>query len=89
MALIHINDLCVTARFKETQLTRIRREEAVTIHVDAIGRDFSGHIQSIFEETGTLYGLLPGENATGNYVKVVRIAFNPGQDFSLLGQLFG
>ena len=95
MALIQVNDLWVTARFKATQLARMRRGQAVTIHVDAIDRDFRGHVQSIFENTGTLYGLLPSEAITGNYLKVVRIAFDPGQDFSRLrracppSQLFG
>jgi membrane fusion protein, multidrug efflux system len=88
MALTQMNDasdLWVTANFKETQLARMRRGQAVTIHVDALGRDFKGHVLSMPGATGSLYELLPPENATGNYVKIVqrlpvRITFDPGQD---------
>jgi membrane fusion protein, multidrug efflux system len=84
MTLIQVNDLWVTARFKETQLGRMRREQAVTIHVDAIGHDFRGHVQSTFEEPAFPPGLLASENATINDVTLVRIAFDPGQDFTHL-----
>jgi membrane fusion protein (multidrug efflux system) len=89
MALTQVNDLWVTANFKETQLKRMRPGEPVTIRVDALGRDFRGHVQSMPGATGSLYDLLPPENATGNYVKVVqrlpvRILFDAGQDLSRL-----
>jgi membrane fusion protein (multidrug efflux system) len=83
------SDLWVTANFKETQLAQMRHGQPVTIHVDALGRDFKGHVLSMPGATGSLYELLPPENATGNYVKIVqrlpvRITFDPGQDLSHL-----
>ncbi len=89
MALTQVNDLWVTANFKETQLKRMHPGQPVTIRVDALGRDFRGHVQSMPGATGSLYDLLPPENATGNYVKVVqrlpvRILFDAGQDISRL-----
>lgn len=83
------NDLWVTANFKETQLARMRRYQPVTIHVDALGRDFKGHVLNMPGATGSLYELLPPENATGNYVKIVqrlpvRITFDAGQDLAHL-----
>lgn len=88
MALTQMNDasdLWVTANFKETQLARMRHGQRVTIDVDALGRDLKGHVLSMPGATGSLYELLPPENATGNYVKIVqrlpvRITFDPGQD---------
>ena len=79
------SDLWVTADFKETQLARMRHGQPATLHVDALGRDFKGHVLSMPGATGALYELLPPENATGNYVKIVqrlpvRITFDPGQD---------
>jgi membrane fusion protein (multidrug efflux system) len=79
----------VTANFKETQLARMRAGQPVTIHVDALGRDFKGHVENMPGATGSLYDLLPPENATGNYVKIVqrlpvRILFESGQDLSQL-----
>jgi membrane fusion protein (multidrug efflux system) len=81
--------LWVTANFKETQLARMRPGQAVTIHLDALGHDFEGHIDNMPGATGSLYDLLPPENATGNYVKIVqrlpvRIAFDRGQDLTQL-----
>jgi membrane fusion protein, multidrug efflux system len=89
MALTQRNQLWVTANFKETQLAHMHREQPVTIHVDALGRDFKGQVQGMPGATGSLYELLPPENATGNYVKIVqrlpvRIAFDQGQDLSHL-----
>jgi membrane fusion protein, multidrug efflux system len=83
------HQLWVTANFKETQLARMRPGQPVTIHVDALGRDFEGHIENMPGATGSLYDLLPPENATGNYVKIVqrlpvRIAFDRGQDLTQL-----
>jgi membrane fusion protein (multidrug efflux system) len=63
----------VTANFKESQLTRMRAGQKVSISVDAYpGRDFPGHVDSIQAGTGARFSLLPPENATGNYVKVVQ-----------------
>jgi membrane fusion protein (multidrug efflux system) len=89
MALSQMDDLWVTADFKETQLKRMHPGEPATIHVDALGRDFKGYVQNMPGATGSLYDLLPPENATGNYVKIVqrlpvRIAFDRGQDLTQL-----
>ncbi len=63
----------VTANFKETQLTLMRRGQPVSIHVDAFpGVDFTGHVDSIQRGAGQAFQLLPPQNATGNYVKVVQ-----------------
>ena len=63
----------VTANFKETQLTDMRPGQPVTIRVDAYpGVDFKGHVDSIMHGSGSHFSLLPPENATGNYVKVVQ-----------------
>jgi membrane fusion protein (multidrug efflux system) len=77
-------DLWVTANFKETQLDQIRSGQHATIQVDAIDRSFSGHVDSLSGATGARTSLLPPENATGNFVKVVqrlpvRILFEPNQ----------
>jgi membrane fusion protein (multidrug efflux system) len=79
------DDLWVTANYKETQLRKMRPGQAVTISVDTFGRDFDGYIEDMPGATGAQYSLLPPENATGNYVKVVqrlpvRIRFKPNQN---------
>src|SRR5262249_42755919 len=67
------NDLWVIANFKETQLTKIRRGQPVTVRVDAYpGMMLRGHVDSVQAGTGARFSLLPPENATGNYVKVVQ-----------------
>ncbi|MBV9568372.1 MAG: HlyD family secretion protein, partial [Hyphomicrobiales bacterium] len=65
-------DLWVTANYKETQLARMRPGQKTRIQVDAYGRSFPGHVDSIQAGSGTAFSLLPAENATGNYVKVVQ-----------------
>ena len=66
-------DVWVTANFKKTQLTDMRAGQTVRIRIDAYpGRDFAGHVDSIQAGSGTAFSLLPAENATGNYVKVVQ-----------------
>jgi membrane fusion protein (multidrug efflux system) len=85
MALVPIENIWVTADFKETQLQHMRVGQPVKIHVDAYGRDYTGRVDGIAGATGVQFSLLPPENATGNYVKVVqrvpvRILFNKGQD---------
>jgi len=66
-------DVWVTANYKETQLRRMRRGQEVTIHVDAYpDRKLKGHVDSIQTGTGAVFSLLPPENATGNFVKIVQ-----------------
>jgi membrane fusion protein (multidrug efflux system) len=79
------DNIWVTANFKETQLKHMRPGQHVRISVDAYGRTYNGHVLSIGGATGSLFSLLPPENATGNYVKVVqripvKIVFEKGQD---------
>ena len=64
--------LWVTANYKETQLADMHPGQPVTISIDAYGRDFTGHVDSIQAGSGTVFSLLPAQNATGNYVKVVQ-----------------
>jgi membrane fusion protein, multidrug efflux system len=84
MRLINLDDIWVTANFKETQLRRMQVGQPVTIDVDTNGKDYKGHVQSIAGASGAVTSLLPPENATGNYVKVVqripvKITFDPGE----------
>lgn len=79
-----VDDLWVTANFKETQLRRIHPGQKVTISVDAYGQELRGYVESFPAATGTVTSLLPPENASGNYVKVVqrlpvRIRFEKNQ----------
>jgi membrane fusion protein (multidrug efflux system) len=63
----------ITANFKETQLTRMRPGQPVTVTIDAYpSRTFKGHVDSIQRGTGARFALLPPENATGNFIKVVQ-----------------
>jgi membrane fusion protein (multidrug efflux system) len=82
--IVQTDDLWVTANFKETQLARIHPGQRVRIHVDALRDDFDGTVESMPAITGSRASVLPPENATGNYVKViqrlpVRIRFDRGQ----------
>ncbi|MGC2745838.1 MAG: HlyD family secretion protein, partial [Candidatus Angelobacter sp.] len=72
LTIIPVDDLWITANFKETQLQRMKPGQPVTIRADASGRDYRGHIDSLGGATGSRFSLLPPENATGNYVKVVQ-----------------
>ncbi len=65
-------DVWVTANFKETQLRDMRPNQPVDIEVDAYGKSFKAHIDSVQSGTGARFSLLPAENAAGNYVKVVQ-----------------
>jgi membrane fusion protein (multidrug efflux system) len=65
-------DVWVTANFKETQLKRMHPGQTVSVSVDALDRKFDGLIESMPGATGAVYSVLPPENATGNYVKVVQ-----------------
>ena len=84
MKIINLDDIWVTANFKETQLRKMRPGQEVSISVDAYGKKYKGHVQSVAGASGSLFSLLPPENATGNYVKVVqrvpvKITFDPGE----------
>lgn len=85
MKVIPLNDIWITADFKETQLREMKVGQPVTIEVDANGRSYKGKVDSIAGATGALFSLLPPENATGNYVKVVqripvKIVLDPGEN---------
>jgi membrane fusion protein (multidrug efflux system) len=72
LAVVPLDDVWITANFKETQLRRMRPGQRVTVKVDAFGRGYEGYIESVAAASGAKYSLLPPENATGNYVKVVQ-----------------
>jgi membrane fusion protein (multidrug efflux system) len=80
-----LNDVWITADFKETQLKHMKQGQTVEIKVDANGRTYRGKVDSIAGSSGARTSLLPPENATGNYVKVVqrvpvKIVLDPGQN---------
>jgi membrane fusion protein (multidrug efflux system) len=72
MVVVPLNEIWVTANFKETQLAKVRQGQRAEVHVDMYGQGFSGHVDSIAGATGSKLSLLPPENATGNFVKVVQ-----------------
>jgi membrane fusion protein, multidrug efflux system len=72
MKVIPLEDIWVTANFKETQLRSMRPGQKVEIDVDATGKTYKGQVDSIAGASGSRFSLLPPENATGNYVKVVQ-----------------
>ncbi|MBZ5605930.1 MAG: HlyD family secretion protein, partial [Acidobacteriia bacterium] len=85
MVIVPLDDIWITANFKETQLKRIRAGQRVKVYVDTFGRDYEGTVENLPGAAGPLFSLFPPENATGNYVKVVqrfpvRIRFNKDQD---------
>ncbi len=85
LAIVPVDDIWVTANFKETQLKHMRPGERVTVHVDTFDRDYEGTVESLPGAAGPVFSLFPPENATGNYVKVVqrfplRIRFHKDQD---------
>ena len=89
-----LDDIWVTANFKETQLAHMRPGQPVEITVDAYGGKWKGHVTNLGGGTGSVFSLLPPENATGNYVKVVqrvpvRIDFDrpSGEQFNADGRL--
>jgi len=84
MKVIPLEDIWVTANFKETQLRHMKAGQPAEIDVDATGKTYKGHVDSIAGASGARFSLLPPENATGNYVKVVqripvKIVFEPGE----------
>ena len=72
LVVVPLQDVWVTANFKETQLRNMHAGQKAEVKVDTYGRTFSGHVDSIAGATGGVLSLLPPENATGNYVKVVQ-----------------
>ena len=86
MTVIPLDRIWITANFKETQLASMQPGQKATVEVDALdGREFAAHVDSIAAATGAKFSLLPPENATGNFVKVVqrvpvKIVLEPGQD---------
>jgi membrane fusion protein, multidrug efflux system len=72
LVVVPLNDIWVTANFKETQLRNMRAGQKAYVKVDTYGQTFSGQVDSISGATGAVLSLLPPENATGNYVKVVQ-----------------
>ncbi|HKU27309.1 MAG TPA: HlyD family secretion protein [Candidatus Sulfotelmatobacter sp.] len=85
MKVINLDDIWITANFKETQLRDMRPGQHVTIEVDANGRKYNGKVDSVAGASGARFSLLPPENATGNYVKVVqrvpvKIVLDPGSN---------
>jgi membrane fusion protein (multidrug efflux system) len=84
LAITQTNDVWVTANFKETEIRNMHSGQSATISVDALSQKFEGYVEALPGGTGAIYSLLPPENATGNYVKVVqrlpvRIRFKKGQ----------
>jgi len=85
LVIVPLDDIWITANFKETQLKRMRPGQSVTIRVDTFGRDYKGKVESLPGAAGPLFSLFPPENSTGNYVKVVqrfpvRIRLDKDQD---------
>src|SRR5713101_3503800 len=85
MAVVPLEDIWVTANFKETQLRRMKPGQVVKFSVDAYSREYTGKVEGVGGASGSRFSLLPPENATGNYVKVVqripvRIDIDPGQN---------
>ena len=85
MAVVPLNDIWITADFKETQLRHMKSGQEVTFSVDADGREYKGRVTGIAGASGSRLSLLPPENATGNFVKIVqrlpvRIDIDPNQN---------
>ncbi|HUO30128.1 MAG TPA: HlyD family secretion protein [Bryobacteraceae bacterium] len=84
LTIAETGDVWVTANFKETQLASLQPKQPARLHVDALHLDFNGYVENIGGGTGAISSVLPPENATGNYVKVVqripvRLRFDPHQ----------
>lgn len=85
LTVVPLDEVWITANFKETQLKHMRVGQKADIHIDSTGRTLKGHVDSIAGATGPLFSLLPPENATGNYVKIVqripvKIVLDPGEN---------
>jgi membrane fusion protein (multidrug efflux system) len=72
LTVVPLDEVWITANFKETQLRHMRVGQKAEVHIDSSGKTFKGHVDSIAGATGPLFSLLPPENATGNYVKIVQ-----------------
>jgi membrane fusion protein (multidrug efflux system) len=88
LTVVPLRDVWITANFKETQMRHMRPGQRVRIDVDSSGRDYRGRVDSIAGATGPLFSVLPPENATGNYVKIVqripvKIVLDPGENHDL------
>jgi len=88
LTVVPLDEVWITANFKETQLPYIRPGQAVEFYSDSNRRTYKGHVDSIAGATGPLFSLFPPENATGNYVKIVqrvpvKIIIDPGQNSDL------
>lgn len=84
LVIVQIDDLWVTANFRETQLKKMHPGQKVALHVDSLGRDFDGFVEAMPAASGDRTSVLPPENATGNFVKIVqrlpvRIRFSSNQ----------
>lgn len=85
LTVVPLAQVWITANFKETELKHMRLGQRVKITCDSNGRTYQGHVDSIAGATGPVFSLLPPENATGNYVKIVqripvKIVLDPGED---------
>jgi membrane fusion protein (multidrug efflux system) len=85
LTVVPLDEVWITANFKETQLKHMQVGQKADINVDSNGRTYKGHVDSIAGATGPLFSLLPPENATGNYVKIVqrvpvKIVVEPGEN---------
>jgi membrane fusion protein (multidrug efflux system) len=85
LTVVPLDEVWITANFKETQLRAMKPGQRVKIEVDSNGHTYKGHVDSIAGATGPLFSLLPPENATGNYVKIVqripvKIVLDPGEN---------
>jgi len=85
LTVVPLDRVWITANFKETQLKHMRVGQRARITLDSNGRTYNGHVDSIAGGTGPIFSLLPPENATGNYVKIVqrvpvKIVLEPGEN---------
>lgn len=85
LTIVPLDEVWITANFKETQLKHMKPGQRVKFEVDSNDRTYKGHVDSIAGATGPLFSVLPPENATGNYVKVVqrvpvKIVLDPGEN---------
>jgi membrane fusion protein (multidrug efflux system) len=85
LTIIPLDEVWITANFKETQLKRMKPGQKAEVEVDSSGRTYKAHVDSIAGATGPLFSVLPPENATGNYVKIVqrlpvKLVLDPGQN---------
>jgi membrane fusion protein, multidrug efflux system len=85
LTVVPLDDIWITANFKETQLRHMHPGQPVTIHVDTFGHDYKGTVEDMAGAAGPLFSLFPPENASGNYVKIVqrfpiRIRIHKGED---------